>query len=186
MDPILGQLILFAGNFAPRGWALCDGQLLPIRQYTALYSILGTNYGGDGKVTFGLPDLRGRVVSHTDTTDSTQIELGTAYGTESNVLTIDQLPAHAHVATGIVAAAVSSSNDEDSESPINSFLRNTPGVSSYASTSNGQMGPLSTITGAMEATGGNSAGPNTAINNIQPTLVFSYCIALEGIFPQRP
>ena len=180
MDPIVGQLMLFVGNFAPRGWALCDGQLMQIRTNTALFSILGNTYGGDGKTTFALPDLRGRVVSHTDTTDSTQTPLGTAFGTESNVLTIDQLPAHAHIAEGTVAAAVSSTDSEDSESPIDNFLRATPGISTYASTSNGFMGP-SPIGGKMDETGG-----TTAVPNIQPTLSFNYCIALAGIFPQRP
>lgn len=180
MEPILGQLMVFTGNFAPLGWALCNGQLLQIRQYTALFSILGNYYGGDGKTTFALPDLRGRVVSHTDTTNNALPELGATYGTESNMLTLNQIPPHSHVTTGVVTVAASTTTDEDSESPIGSFLRSTPGVSTYTSTPNGLMG-ASTVTAQMAPIGG-----GTAVPNIQPTLAFNYCIAMEGIFPQRP
>lgn len=183
MEPILGQLIVFAGTFAPRGWALCNGQLLSISQNTALFSILGTTYGGDGRINFALPDLRGRVASHVNDdnallTISTQ---GDEIGTETNVLNITQLPSHGHAITGNVNVAASTTSDEDSDSPIDNYLRSTPGTNSYASTADTTMSPSQAILGMAVA---GSATP-AAINNIQPTLVFNYCIALEGIFPQR-
>ena len=100
MEPFLGQTILFAGNFAPRGWALCEGQLLPINQYQALFSILGTTYGGDGRTTFGLPDMRSRSPMHEGQGPGlSQRNLGVKTGTEYNVLNTTQIPAHTHTIT---------------------------------------------------------------------------------------
>ncbi|MDF1702801.1 MAG: tail fiber protein, partial [Planctomycetota bacterium] len=99
-DPFLGQIVMFGGNFAPRGWALCDGQLLAISQYQALFSILGTTYGGDGRTTFGLPRMRGRSPVHAGTgAGLSPISLGELGGATSVTLSTAQLPAHTHAAT---------------------------------------------------------------------------------------
>jgi microcystin-dependent protein len=99
-EPFIGEIMIFGGNFAPRGWAFCDGQLLPVSQNTALFSLLGTTYGGDGRTTFALPDLRGRVPLHPGTGPGlSSRQLGEKGGTETNVLTIGQMPAHNHTIT---------------------------------------------------------------------------------------
>ena len=97
-DPLLAEIIMFAGNFAPRGWAFCDGQLLAVSQYSALFSLLGTTYGGDGRTTFGLPDLRGRTAIHPGTGPGlTNRQLGAKGGSENNTINITQLPTHKHI-----------------------------------------------------------------------------------------
>ncbi|MEZ4720443.1 MAG: tail fiber protein [Flavobacteriales bacterium] len=137
-EQFIGQIILFAGNFAPRGWAFCDGQLLSISQNQALFSIIGTAYGGDGRTTFGLPDLRGRTPVHAGSGPGlTSRARGQSFGTETNTMTIDQMPDHNHSATGSggtiggsVTATLSGapgvrmnvSNDQDSETPDGKFL----------------------------------------------------------------
>ena len=101
MEPFIGQLMLFGGNFAPRGWAMCDGQLLPIAQYSALFSILGTTYGGDGRTTFALPDLRGRVpMGFGHGPGLSAHGLGSKGGEENVTLTTSQIPSHSHQAMG--------------------------------------------------------------------------------------
>jgi len=184
MDQYLGQLMLFAGTFAPKGWALCNGQLLSVQQNQALFSILGVTYGGDGRTTFGLPDLRGRAASHSGLGPNLKdnVVLGQKYGTETNVLTVDQMPAHTHAISGTFKMAASSTNDEDSETPEGSYLRATTGVSSYASSTDGFMGssPLTTVNITI-----GTAGLGAPVNNIQPSLGLIYCIALTGIFPSR-
>jgi len=98
MEPLIGQIMMFAGNFAPRGWAFCEGQLLAINQYQALFSILGTTYGGDGRTTFGLPDLRGRVPMHPGNGPGLSSKrLGQKGGSETNTLNVSQLPSHNHL-----------------------------------------------------------------------------------------
>jgi len=97
LDPFIGEIIMFAGNFAPRGWAFCDGQLLPISQNSALFSILGTTYGGDGRTTFALPDLRGRVPIHAGSGPGLSYRnLGAKEGQEEMSLTVSQIPSHTH------------------------------------------------------------------------------------------
>src|SRR5215510_5189967 len=105
-EPFLGEIIMFGGNFAPRGWALCNGQILSIAQNTALFSILGTTYGGNGQTTFGLPDFRGRVpVSQGAGPGLSSYDLGEMPATESTTLLINQMPAHTHTATVTISAA---------------------------------------------------------------------------------
>lgn len=134
MEPFIGQIIMFGGNFAPRGWALCDGQLLPISQYSALFSILGTFYGGDGRTTFGLPDLRGRVPMHPGNgAGLTQRQLGQKLGAENNVLTTPNLPSHNH---GVVLAAKEEANTDN---PTGNYIAGA-GFDGFGTTSDVNMG----------------------------------------------
>lgn len=168
-DPFLGQIQCFGFNFAPRGWALCSGQLLNISQHTALFALLGTTYGGDGRYTFGLPDLRGRAaMSYGTGPGLTTKVIGQKGGHEKVQLNTTNIPAHNHgVAPG--AATI----DGDASTPQGNY----PGTASNAFT-----------TGANASMGsGNTGltGNNQAHENMQPWLVNSWCIALVGTFPQR-
>ena len=160
MDPLLGMIVLFAGNFAPRGWAFCNGQLLSIAQNTALFSILGTTYGGDGRTTFALPDLRGRVPLHAGASTGPGLshrELGERGGSESVALTGAQLPPHQHT----LQAAPEANGD-----PAGGIL---------AAATDEKRGQ--TVTGV--------AGGGQPHDNMQPYLGLNYIIALQGIFPSR-
>jgi microcystin-dependent protein len=170
MDPFIGQIILFAGNFAPRGWALCNGQLMSIAQNSALFSILGTTYGGDGHVTFGLPDLRSRVPLHPGQGPNlSSYDLGQNGGVEAVALTIPQMPMHAHAfAPG---CSIDSPSAQSPENNVPCQLE----TQTYATQPNAAMAP------------GNStaAGGAESHANIQPYLCVNFIIALEGIFPSR-
>src|SRR5680860_143283 len=137
MDPFLAQIIMFGGNFAPRGWAFCEGQLLAISQYTAVFSLLGTTYGGDGRTTFGLPDFRGRVPMHHGTGPGLPtVRLGEKGGSPTTTLGLQNLPSHTHT-----VSPRCSSDAATSSSPAASFpaLDATGVTASYASVSNGTM-----------------------------------------------
>lgn len=178
MEPFIGQIIMFAGNFAPRGWALCDGQFLAISDNSALFSILGTTYGGDGRTTFGLPDLRGRVPMHAGSGPGrTPRPLGSAGGTESNTLNINQLPSHSHTASGKVQTQASSKQGDDSN-PKGKYAAasNEP---QYSESPDILMGE-SDVDITVENTGGNAP-----INNLQPFQCINYIIALQGVYPSR-
>lgn len=183
MEPIVGQLMLFAGNFAPVGWATCDGQLLPIRQYTALFSLLGTNYGGDGKVTFGLPDLRGRIATHYGQGPglTNKYSIGEEFGSLSVKLNDSNTPPHTHLVSGTVNLGCNSTDQADSNSPFGCYLKQTPGTDTYSGSATGVMGnsPVSDLVIS-------ECGGTTPVQLSQPTLGMNYCIALVGNFPQRP
>ncbi|MCP4379324.1 MAG: phage tail protein [bacterium] len=162
-EPYLGEIHIFGFNFAPRGWALCDGQILPIHQNQSLYSILGTTYGGDGRTTFALPDLRGRVPVHV----GNDITLGEKAGEESVPLTINEMPNHVH--------EVQASNQlPNREGPAGNFWA--------ASSANPYAGAAAggTMLNTVQNTGGGSGH-----ENMQPFLTLNFCIALSGIFPSR-
>lgn len=164
-EPFLGTILLFGGTFAPAGWALCEGQLLPISQNTALFSILGTTYGGNGTTNFALPDLRGRVPLGFGSAPglSSYVE-GQTGGVESITLTSSQIPGHQHLQPA-------SNGDEGTNRPNNAVPAR-GGV--YASASDGSaLAPTSSVGGGQ---------PH---ENRQPFLVMNYIIALEGIFPSR-
>lgn len=163
---------MFGGNFAPRGWAFCNGQILSIAQNTALFSLLGTTYGGNGQTTFALPDLRGRApVNWGQGPGLSNYDLGEVTGTESVTIGIAQMPAHQHT----VAINVNSSEGGQGK-PVNNYLGKTdPGIYA-ATTDNTQMG-------AQPPTGIQGGSQPTSI--IQPVLAVSFIIALEGIFPSR-
>ncbi len=165
-DPFVAEIRMFGGNFAPTGWALCAGQLLPIAQNTALFSLLGTMYGGDGKVTFGLPNLNGRVAVHSGQGPGLSAWFqGEQRGSETVTLLQSELPAHAHQARG-------SSDDDNSLSPVGA-LAGAPQSPLYRPDTDGQMAPLPL------------AGGSQPHNNMQPYLAITYIIALQGIFPPR-
>jgi microcystin-dependent protein len=175
MESFIGTILLFAGNFAPRGWMFCQGQVLPISQYTALFSILGTTYGGNGQTTFALPDLRGRIpVGFGQAPGLSDYDLGQTGGSESVTLTVNQLPAHTHTATPNLTVAlrgVTSASGEGSAANAKAELANadTP-LAAPAIAGSIAVGP----------TGGNQPVPVA-----QPYLALSYIICIEGIFPSR-
>jgi microcystin-dependent protein len=175
-DPILGCIFMFAGNFAPRGFMFCQGQLLSIAQNSALFSLLGTTYGGDGISTFALPDLRGRAPIGTGQGPNLpNVIQGEMSGSLNVTLTTSNMPAHTHVVT-ISAAADSRPG---SETPADCFLDNTAGTNSYAAQTDG------TKMNAGMATAG-MAGLGQPFNVQNPSLGMNYIIATEGIYPSRP
>lgn len=184
MEPFIGQIMMFGGNFAPRGWALCNGQLLSISENQALFSILGTTYGGDGRTTFGLPELRGRFAMHAGSGPGlTPRQLGAKFGTETNTLNQTQLPSHSHTAVvgGQVRMPVSNGG-VDSDSPADAYLTDQSNdFYNGTAAANTFTGPL---TNEITVTNANT-GNNQPINNLQPTQVVNYIIALQGIFPSR-
>jgi microcystin-dependent protein len=177
MEGTIGYTTLFAGNFAPKNWAMCNGQLLAIAQNTALFSILGTTYGGNGTTNFALPDLRGRaVVGAGQGPGLSYYDLGQLGGIESTTLTVDQMPMHAHSVSATV----------------------TPGAATTASTSSPQNGVYGTGTDTLFAavTDGlmqpyNAAlttqpiGNNMPVSILHPLLCLNYVICMQGIFPAR-
>lgn len=168
-EPFLGEVRWFAGNFAPRGWATCDGQLLPINQNQALYSLLGTNYGGDGRTSFGLPDLQGRGMVHVGNGPSlTPHPQGQKAGSENVTLVESQLPSHTHTLHA-------DSTGGDSVLPNDRVLSQVGRLKVYDATANADMGS-SSIT---------PVGDGQAHNNMQPYIPLTCIIALQGLFPSR-
>lgn len=164
--PFMSEIKIISFNFAPQGWAMAAGQLLPINQNQALFSLLGTTYGGNGQTNFALPDLRGRVPMHT----GNGFTLGQAGGQESHTVTISELPAHSHVLQGTTAVATS-------VAPGNTVLSATGNLPLYAS-------PGSNATTLRPDTITNTGG-SQAHSNMQPYSVITYIIALQGAFPSQ-
>jgi microcystin-dependent protein len=170
--PLLGTIIMFAGNFAPRGWAFCNGQLLAISQNTALFSILGTTYGGNGQTTFALPDLRGRVPMHPGQGPGLSSRtLGELSGSENVTLLNNNMPIHSHL---LNCAATGGTQP----SPGGGFpaVESTGTSSNYSSAADG-----STMNPAVIGT----AGGSQPFSIVQPYLCVNFIIALQGIFPSR-
>ena len=169
-EPFIGEIRSFGFNFPPRGWAFCAGQLLPISQNTALFSILGTTYGGDGRTTFGLPNLQGNVPIHQGAGPGlTPRSLGEMGGEEAVALNLGQMPSHSH-------AANCNSGAGNNYGPTNNYwAADGGGANEYSPGGGAQM--------AANALG--SAGRSTAHNNMQPFLAVNLCIALQGIYPSR-
>ena len=167
-EPFIGEIRLFAGNFAPRGWAFCNGQLVPISEYPALYSILGTFYGGDGRATFALPDLRGRVpISAGQGPGLTNRRLGQRGGQENVTLGVAQMPAHTH-------QAVASNNPADAVSPAGNVWGATSRTRLYSPAGS----PANMAPGAISQTGANAAH-----ENMPPFVTLHYIIAIQGLYP---
>ncbi len=170
-DPFLGSIVMFGGNFAPGGWAFCDGQLLPINSYSALFSLLGTTYGGDGRTTFALPDLRGRPPVHTGYGPGPGLSiytLGQKGGVENVTLNINQIPSHTHKIN-------SYDGRPDSDTPAGHVL-STLSELIYSSDSPNVIMNVDSIS---------NTGGTQLHNNMQPFLAVHYIIALQGLFPPR-
>jgi microcystin-dependent protein len=185
-DPFVGQIMLFPFNFAPTGFAMCQGQLLPIAQNTALFSLLRTQYGGDGKTTFALPDLRGRVsLGSGQGPGLTHRVHGSAGGTEAVTLTTQTMSRHTHA---LAATSMACHNGPgNTQTPAGNLLaaESTGVTATYASTPANASMHAGSIAASGSATVA-STGSGVAHENRQPYLAMNYCIALQGIFPQHP
>lgn len=170
-EPFIAEIRIFPFNFPPKGWAFCDGQLMPISQNTALFSLLGTTYGGDGKSTFALPDLRGSAPMHPGQGQGlSERNLGEVGGSETVTLLASEMPLHSHS----VQASSRPANENDAP---NQYWARTTGPNAYSTNPPDiQMAPQTL----------SPAGGGQPHNNMQPCLTFNFCIALQGIFPQRP
>jgi len=178
--PFLGEVQIFAGNFAPRDWAFCDGQLLPIAQNTALFSLLGTTYGGDGRTTFGLPDLRGRAAMHPGRGPGlASRRLGEKVGTETVTLTTAQIPSHSHTGTTSTTKIDLSTNVGTSDTSDGQHIGNHLGAFNEDATPDAKLG------GVTSGTTINNTGGGQPHNNMQPSTTVNYIIALQGLFPPR-
>jgi len=173
-EPFIGEIKIVPYTFAPRNWAMCDGQLLPISQNSALFSLLGTFYGGDGRTTFGLPDLRGRFPMHQGLGPGlSQRNLGQVGGDEDRTLTETNLPSHSH--TGHV---VCSAEEGDRENPDGAF----PAVAESPNQPYGGSGGVAMAGGSVAV---DPAGSGQALDVMNPFLVLTFVIALSGIYPSR-
>jgi microcystin-dependent protein len=171
-EPFVGEIKMFAGNFAPRGWAFCDGQLLAVSSNDALFSLLGTIYGGDGRTTFGLPDMRSRIPIHAGTGPGlSQRRLGVKVGNESVTLTPNQIPAHTH--------ALGANTQPGTSGNASEALPAQATVGVYLESPN----PLSIL--ELNADSITDAGQSNAHGNIMPYLCVNFIIALFGVYPSR-
>ncbi len=171
-DPFVAEIRIFPFNFAPKGWAWCDGQILPLSQNTALFSLLGTTYGGNGKSNFALPDLQGRAPMHPGQGPGlSPHDLGEAGGAETVTLLQSEIPAHSHT--------LRARNDQaDTPDTAGSALAH-PTTAIYQTVTNANLVPMSPQ--SLPSVGGDQ--PH---NNLQPYLTFYFCIALQGVYPPRP
>ena len=174
-DPFVAEIRIFGFNFAPKGWAQCNGQILPISQNTALFSLLGTVYGGDGKSTFGLPNLQGSSPLHVGNAQPGQglstYDLGQIGGAPFVTLLQSEMPAHNHA----LRCATQDAADVSIPSNTSSFAQSAGG-SMFQTTANAQLNFQATSV----------AGGSQPHNNLRPYLVLNFCIAMQGVFPQRP
>lgn len=169
-QPYVGEIRMFAGNFAPNGWMFCEGQTLPIAENEVLFQLIGTTYGGDGQETFNLPNLASRVPIHMGTApDGTTYQLGEMAGTEQETLTIQQIPNHTHALTA-------SQNVSNQSSPANALLAQSTVADMYA----GEAPDAQLAANAVAPVGGSQPHENT-----QPFLVINFIISLFGIFPSQ-
>lgn len=172
-DPFVAEIRIFPFNFAPKGWAWCDGQLLPLSQNTALFSLLGTTYGGNGQSNFALPDLQGRAPMHPGQGPGLSLhDLGESGGAETVTLLESEIPSHSHTLT-----ASGDPGDVNAPSAARSLARSTGGFA-YQSNSSSSLVPLA-------PSAASPAGGGQPHNNMQPYLAFYFCIALQGVFPPR-
>lgn len=172
MDPFVAEIRIFPFNFAPKGWAFCDGQLLPISQNTALFSLLGTTYGGDGKSNFGLPDMQGNAPMHPGQGPGLSLhDLGETSGSETVKLLLSEIPAHSH-------AMMASTQDGIDNHSSGNLLAQGVGVGQYVDMNTGPFTTLNPNTLP-------PAGGDQPHNNMQPYLTLNFCIALQGVYPPR-
>jgi microcystin-dependent protein len=179
-NPFVAEIRIFPFNFAPKGWAFCDGQLLPLSQNTALFSLLGTTYGGDGKSNFALPNMQGNAPMHPGQGPGLSLhDLGEMSGTETITLLESEIPPHSH-------SLAASPNQASAANPTSNTL-----AKGFWDTGQGQTGAVNlystqppTVTLSGNAIG--PAGGNQPHNNLMPYLTLNFCIALQGVFPARP
>lgn len=167
-EPFLAEVRIFGFNFAPRGWAFCDGQILPINQNQSLYSLLGTTYGGDGRTSFALPDLRGRTPIHVGASNGNHHELGSKSGEETHTLSANEMPNHDHTLQA-------SSDNATTNQPSGHVLARTAS----------EIYRDATNLGAMRSGTVANVGGGQAHENMQPYLALNFGIALQGLFPSR-
>ncbi len=173
-DSFVAEIRIFPFNFAPKGWAFCNGQILPISQNTALFSLLGTTYGGDGKSTFALPNLQGSAPMHPGQGPGLSLhDLGETGGSETVTLLESEIPAHSH------AYNVSAADGTERIPAGQKFAAGIGGVVAYVAAAGAPLTQMSPLAVGV-------AGGDAPHNNMMPYLTFNFCIALQGIFPQRP
>lgn len=166
-EPFLAEIKIVGFNFAPKGWAFCDGQILPINQNQSLFSLLGTTYGGDGRTTYGLPDLRSRAPIHRGSSNGTSHNLGTKGGIETITLVEAEMPQHTHTIQA-------STDDSDNQTPTDLVLAKSGQIYSNSTSL------VDMVSGTMANNGGGQGH-----DNMQPYLAVNFCIALTGVFPSR-
>ncbi len=181
MEGFLGEVRIFAGNFAPRAWAFCEGQLLPISQYSALFSILGTTYGGDGRTTFALPDLRGRVpVGQGNGPGLSDYRLGAKGGRPTATITSAQMPSHNHT-----ASLRFFNNIGDTANPNNAYFSGVGPVSGGTVSLSFNNDTGSTDSFAPDTFFANNVGASQATDMMQPYIAIYYILAMQGTYPSR-
>lgn len=170
-DPFVAEVRIFPFNFAPKGWAFCQGQLLPLSQNTALFSLLGTTYGGDGKSNFALPNMQGNACMHPGQGPGLSLhDLGETGGSETVTLLESEIPAHAHA-----VRASTDDGDLQAPAPTRSWARSTGGFAYFAGAGNVNMSDQALA----------PAGGDQPHNNMPPYLTLNFCIALQGVYPPR-
>lgn len=199
-EPFIGEIKMVAFDYAPVGYAKCDGALISISQNQAMFALLSNKYGGDRRTTFGLPDLRGRVPMHQGTgPDLTPRTMGQSFGSQTNTLEVPQLPIHSHSLANVEApinaelniSIPASSENATQDSPIDGVMATVIAAGraapSYADESNGNMKAFKAGLNTTTQLNGNTqnTGNNTAINNLQPVQVVNFIIAMQGSFPPR-
>ena len=174
MDPFVAEIRIFPFNFPPKGWAFCDGQILPLSQNTALFSLLGTTYGGDGKSNFALPNMQGNAPMHPGQGPGLSLhDLGETGGSDTVSLLESEIPAHSHTMMSLPAPA-------DRTSPINNCIARVQGTSGPYAPASPAPAPALMSDNAVAPAGGDQ--PH---NNMQPYLTLNFCIALQGVYPPR-
>ena len=172
MDPFVAEIRIFPFNFAPKGWAFCDGQILPLSQNTALFSLLGTTYGGDGKSNFALPNMQGNAPMHPGQGPGLSLhDLGETGGSDTVTLLESEIPSHSHTLMCLPAVA-------DSQSPAGGTIARVTGAQPY-------LAPAGAPLVAMNSNAVTPAGGDQPHNNLQPYLTLNFCIALQGVYPPR-
>jgi microcystin-dependent protein len=173
MDPFVAEIRIFPFNFAPKGWAFCDGQILPLSQNTALFSLLGTTYGGDGKSNFALPDMQGNAPMHPGQGPGLSLhDLGETGGSDTVSLLESEIPGHSHTMMAFTAVGnrlTPQANSISRETGANTYLTNSP----------------QPVTVNMSDSAVAPAGGDQPHNNLQPYLTLNFCIALQGVYPPR-
>jgi microcystin-dependent protein len=176
-EPFIAEIKIFAGNFAPRSWAFCNGQLLPVSQNTALFSLIGTTYGGDGRTTTALPNLQGRAPMHPGRGPGlTSRRLGQRGGTGKVTLSEAQMPSHKHSVIADAQAGGFGGGGANTADPVDHNLASTSASGQFYADGSSNLVPMNSLS---------NAGENQPHNNLQPVIALNYIIALQGLYPSR-